>query len=117
MMNCISGESAHWRANIFFVLGGGPKVQDCDIPDGNQHRHAALQSTIASMKVWAWRIASPRVVQTPADTVCPLLTVHFQPRGTSIWATENEMPRCITAWPPFTHEGLMREAADAFRSI
>jgi len=39
----------------------------------------AAQSTIASMKVRAWRIASALVAQTPTETVRPFPTVHCQP--------------------------------------
>src|SRR4051794_3256589 len=60
---------------------------------------------MASMKVRACRTASPLVAHTPAETVLPLLTVHRQLRGRFISVTENEMPRWVTASPPFSTAG------------
>ncbi len=60
----------------------------------------AAQSTTASMKVWACRIASGRVAQTPTVTVLPFPTVHFHPRRKLISTTEKAMPRCSTEGPP-----------------
>lgn len=51
---------------------------------------------MASIKVWAWRIASRREAQTPTVTVRPFPTVHCQLRGNDISATEKAMPRCST---------------------